>query len=438
MRQQVADFTMLESPPENSPPRLLDSLEWAVEMTGAVGASQPPWLSALAEMLLRATDPERKGHDAAATLRAARYVTFETLHLIPQIDGSPAGPKLSKVIHWGGQELLVDASKSEPMLANPMAEELFQRFTRPDLRAAIRTCMFRSPSFVEEYFRAHYTLHDLPEATAAVPEDVPSSASEAGDRSPRLEVGVRIHAQPVEHDGAFSTLDASAMQEPESTAPAAPSEPFTLSDAPSKTLGVSEDGGETPRVPLENAPVHQVASLIDQDSDLLGDDRDALRMSAGESMDERSPTSTKKACPKARKVVAKSQQSPDGFKGPMEVVSYAGNLSLKWDKDVQQFQSSDGRRLVKAGRDDPFGWELLDAHGDRIARVFAVTRGRIDAGFEVPSEVYDMTLDFGQECVLLVPSNDGTAVLNGTELGELKSSDRLALFPAAYRIRVSR
>ena len=190
--------------------------------------------------------------------------------------------------------------------------------------------------------------------------------------------------------------------------------------------------------PLENAPVHQLTSLIAQDSDLLEDEGDALHMSAGELIDESSPRSVKKARPKPREVAAKSQQSPDGFKGPMEIVSYAGDLSLTWDKDMQEFQSSDGRRLVKARRGDPFGWELLDEHGDRIARVFAVTHGRIDKGFEVPSDVYDTTLDFGQECVLLVPANDGTAVLNGTELGELKSNDRLKLFPAAYRLRVSR
>ena len=93
MREQVADFTMLDSPPEQSPPRLLDSLEWGIEQTGSVTASQPPWLSALALMLLRTIDPEQKEHSAAAMLRGARYATFETLHLTPRIKGSPRGPK---------------------------------------------------------------------------------------------------------------------------------------------------------------------------------------------------------------------------------------------------------------------------------------------------------------------------------------------------------
>lgn len=441
IREQVADFTMLESPPDDPPAHLLDQLEWVAETTGARTASPPPWLSALADMLARATEPEQKEHGAAVMLRGARYVNFETLYLTPQLTGSPAGPKLSKLVHWSGRELFVDSSKSEPALARPMAEELFQRFNRPDLRAAIRTCMFRGVSFVEEYFRTHHTLRDLPETPSEVPQTVPNSDSEAADdgkRSRGLEVGVRIRAQPVELDGAASTLEASAQQESESSTPPALFEPCGLGDAPDETIHVSEDREDTPMTPVENAPVHQLAALIAQDSDLLGDERDALHMSAGESIDEPSPSSVKKARPKAREVAAKSQQSPDGFKGPMEIVSYASDLSLTWDKDMQEFQSSDGRRLVKAGRGDPFGWELLDEHGDRIVRVFAVTHGRIDKGFEVPSDIYDMTLDFGQECVLLVPANDGTAVLNGTELGELKANDRLALYPAAYRLRVSR
>lgn len=185
IKQKTADLQHLptqisEATPFSVLPRLASLIEERFDRNPriTVPSTRRDWLNQIGNDLERI-----ELHDEAETARIrakaselaiTQWQTAHDLHLIPYIDGTPAGtPRSAEAIWFEGVLYVEDRSKAKLALA--VSREIGRAF-RPDIEDAIKYCFNRSPEDVTEYLEEIFTLTAEQQGTEIVPKTAESEA----------------------------------------------------------------------------------------------------------------------------------------------------------------------------------------------------------------------------------------------------------------------
>jgi hypothetical protein len=188
VKRKTADFQRLASDVNSNPPfsgiaLLSDCIEDRVQQgsfpTGPSGTKD--WLRVLGTELCRVafdSDDETQRVRALAG-RLAETVWQETggVHIIPYIEGKPAGTERASDVIWRDGILYVE-SMARGRLARRVPEEIGRAFVRADIKAALDYGFERPASDVREYLSENFTLVGTTDevAKAGADEGVESSS----------------------------------------------------------------------------------------------------------------------------------------------------------------------------------------------------------------------------------------------------------------------
>ena len=186
VKQKTADLQNLpvqisEVPPFSSLPRLAGLIQEQFDRNPriAVPATRRPWLNQIGEDLERIELPDEsetaRVRARAAELATTIWQTAEELHLIPYIDGVPAGTPRSAEAIWFEKVLYVE-DRPIAKLARAVSQEIGRAF-RSDVEDAIKFCFDRSPEYVTDYLEETFKL--TPRQAAAEPRLQPIEANPA-------------------------------------------------------------------------------------------------------------------------------------------------------------------------------------------------------------------------------------------------------------------
>ena len=142
-----------------------------------------PWLAALGRNLSRLRSAKRRDllteaePDYAASrthakrLLQTKLYDVEQLEVTPYMDGQPAGEGNSPTVLWLEDFLYIQ--ESGPRSHRELVKVFTDVFQNPNLRAAIRDCIERDPSWIDQYFEHNFDLEDH-----VISQDVPYELSE--------------------------------------------------------------------------------------------------------------------------------------------------------------------------------------------------------------------------------------------------------------------
>lgn len=125
------------------------------------------------------------------------------------------------------------------------------------------------------------------------------------------------------------------------------------------------------------------------------------------------------------------QQKAKSPPKPKLIELYARQRGFRRQPAGDGFIHADGRRIEKAER--PFHWEESDGKGN-VVRLW-ITDHRLAAGVEVDAELWNLITRQPSTTAVLLPDGDhGPCLLSGHSLLKLKDEQRIAIFPARYRL----
>lgn len=249
VRQATADLSMLspelcgQAPFSHLPllAQVLEQRQTTCQPAGA--ASQPRWLVALADCLLRARSKAQSasngnGDDAdppwlpiAARLRKTQLQPVMSIQVIPYLNGEPAGQPNTRHGLWQDDRLYVVGTG--PRVYRALVDEISSAFDDHTIKRAIAACAQREPDWINEYFEAEFDLappesiavtrsHDAaelssgPEAPAAgpptgepeKPETEPGNEDEPDEEEDGVDVVIqrRKRARQARRDEAFAAF----------------------------------------------------------------------------------------------------------------------------------------------------------------------------------------------------------------------------------------
>jgi hypothetical protein len=186
VKQKTADLQHLpaqisEAPPFSSLPRLASLIEERFDRSPRIAAPATlrAWLNQIGKDLERIELPD-EGETARIRTRAAElattmWQTAQDLHLIPYIDGVPAGTPRSAEAIWFERVLYVE-DRPIAKLARAVSQEIGRAF-RPDVEDAIKFCFDRSPEYVTDYLEETFNLTPQQRVTEAVLQPTYSSVA---------------------------------------------------------------------------------------------------------------------------------------------------------------------------------------------------------------------------------------------------------------------
>jgi hypothetical protein len=146
----------------------------------------PPWLDALGRNLSRLRSTKRRDlltelePDYAASRTHARRLLqtklyeVEQLEVTPYMDGQPAGEGNSPTVLWLEDFLYI--RESGPRGHRELVKVFTDVFQNPNLRAAIRDCIERDPSWIDQYFDHNFDLDDYVDSQST-PGELPEQPS---------------------------------------------------------------------------------------------------------------------------------------------------------------------------------------------------------------------------------------------------------------------
>lgn len=209
VKQAAADFRNLpgefsEAEPFDALPSLASHIEERFHQ-GYRSSGSPqdrPWLQELGQQIRRIkfddTEETDRVRDLGTQLSTTKWLTSDSLEIVPYIDGKPAGtPRRSEVLWLDG--ILYAENKPLARLAKAVAQEIGKAFRRPEIIDAIKLCFDRNSEFVISYMEENFDLiaeSELPLASQdeSTPEFEPEIDPPADDAS-------EAKADPFEAEG---------------------------------------------------------------------------------------------------------------------------------------------------------------------------------------------------------------------------------------------
>lgn len=138
-----------------------------------VSVQQKEWAIVFAYLLLRVLFEDKKTTDSVReiAIRLAQsqwyiYDAEDDLQVVPYLEGSPAGPPLSRSVIWIEDRLYIPEKGPERLL-DDVINELSRYFNHDRVTEALKACYERPPDFVIGYMERHFE-HDP--TTAFSPE----------------------------------------------------------------------------------------------------------------------------------------------------------------------------------------------------------------------------------------------------------------------------
>jgi hypothetical protein len=119
------------------------------------------WTSALGKKLrhILIDDPSRQEtiRKAAERLEITEWQIFDNLRVIPFIDGTPAGEVQSPPVSWIGTTIYVRDVRPVKIISS-ICDEIAPPFNSDEIREAIKMCIERDESFIEDYLNSTFTF----------------------------------------------------------------------------------------------------------------------------------------------------------------------------------------------------------------------------------------------------------------------------------------
>jgi hypothetical protein len=167
VKQKTADLQHLptqisEAVPFSGLPRLAGLIEERFDRNPriTVPATRRAWLNQIGKDLERIELPDEaetaRVRAKASELAETQWQAAQELHLIPYIEGTPAGTPRNAEAIWFERVLYVE-DRSMAKLARAVSQEIGRAF-RPDVEDAIKFCFERSTETVTEYLEEVFTL----------------------------------------------------------------------------------------------------------------------------------------------------------------------------------------------------------------------------------------------------------------------------------------
>ena len=155
-----------------------------------------PWLARIgAEMQRIEFDDEDETvriRSLAARLAVTKLHKATDLETVPYINGTPAGTARTVDVLWKDEVLFV-SDRSAASLAKSVAQELGRVFNRQEISDALKTCVYRDPDFISDYFSTNFKLADVDTTSKT------KSILESRDgKSPKTDVDIDKPAPPIE------------------------------------------------------------------------------------------------------------------------------------------------------------------------------------------------------------------------------------------------
>lgn len=97
---------------------------------------------------------------AAERLEKTVWQVFDNLKIIPFIDGTPAGQSSSPPVFWEGATIYVRDVKPVKIISS-ICDEIAPPFNSDEIREAIKICVERDESFIEEYLHSNFTFESI-------------------------------------------------------------------------------------------------------------------------------------------------------------------------------------------------------------------------------------------------------------------------------------
>ncbi|MAT27030.1 MAG: hypothetical protein CMN31_19880 [Sandaracinus sp.] len=390
-KERVADMRALPVGQhwDAMPAPLGAGLTWRVTDRSAKGktGAPPAWFSELTQCIYR-TVSEEQARDAAARLFNSTWQPCSRLRVTPYLAAEPVGESVARDVAWEGGVIFVRQDLGEAHLAESMVDEIARLIPERDLPRAIRVCVFRTASFVREYFGTHFELsqEDVPQLAHGAPTHAADALRDIGGRSPPSPAAKVPDAGPLdgEHD------DLAVVEEADDPSL---SEEFETNDADDAVVGDEEalvqpeDGLPTPELPP--------AELEDPGIDASPPD--------------------------------------DRERRPSPLRAYATNCGFTWDAETSTFRHPDGRSIHRLERQELFQWRLKHV-GSATTDIWVGERGSLEKGVVVPTEVWE-ALKSRSDTGLILPTNSGADLLPADQLASEVDRGNLVLFPASYRLR---
>jgi hypothetical protein len=227
VKQKTADLQYLptqisETMPFSGLPRLAILIEERFDRNPrvTVPATWRAWLNQIGKDLERIELPDEaetaRVRAKASELATTQWQTAQDLHLIPYIEGTPAGTPRSAEAIWFERVLYVE-NRSMAKLALAVSREIGRAF-RPDIEDAIKYCFNRSPEDVTEYLEEVFrlTAKDLP--TEAVPNAAGSEAAATEEVVDQHRLQQSASEFPEGEDAQPKSLTLSPPRQPEDNA----------------------------------------------------------------------------------------------------------------------------------------------------------------------------------------------------------------------------
>lgn len=389
-KEHVADMRMCPAGQKwgAMPAPLAASLAWRVtdQRARSRPGAAPAWFSELTQCIYRALS-EEQARDAAARLFNSTWQPCSRLRVTPYLASEPVGESVEREVVWEGGVVFVRDDRGEAHLAEPMVDEIARLIPERDLARALRVCVFRTESFIREYFGTYFKLSEekvpqlghgaLPPGTEALLRRgscaPPSSAAKAPD----------VIARSGDHHVATITeVGAAAFSEGSETNDA---------DAADDGLGVVEPDDGLPAPVLGTTTAELAGSRID------------------------------------------ASPLDDGERRPSSLRAYATRCGFTWDTETSTFRHPDGSSIHRLERAELFQWQLSRA-GSGTMDIWVGERGSLEKGVEVPTEIWE-ALKSRSDTGIILPSSSGPDLLGGDLIASEIHRGNLVLFPASYRLR---
>lgn len=182
-----------------------------------------PWLLALADGLLQVnlptTDETNHVHEVAHRLSQSCWQPCRQIEVTPFIEGTPAGLPHAREVLWHGKTFYVRHGRVVKVF-NAVIDELARAFANERVAEAIRACIERDVTFVNEYLEEHF---EVVTSKVAIPIDQPAALPEKNAE------GQVDHDESVAHPGLLDDAP-DGHEQPADTSEPEPDDPDGTTD----------------------------------------------------------------------------------------------------------------------------------------------------------------------------------------------------------------
>jgi hypothetical protein len=400
---------------------------------------QKDWLQALAEGLsrVRMENDEQTAHirSVAVRLSTTTWQPFHKIRVVPYIDSTPIGEPHSPEVLWHEQTLYVQ-DRQIVQLIKPLVEELSRPFGVAVVTDAIKMCVERPKSFVDEYLDCNFEMEELAAVTTSAPEELAADEETTQKASAIVdtELNPTTATTVIEPDG-HEPIEDNLLEETESDEPS-DGEPALVASEGGQPA--EEDGQQSDEESPETSQPHELADdsepvVAGPEASANGEPSKPSERWPGGQHHREHDTSGGNSKPGSEPHRGARDRTSRTESKPVLIARFAAASGFTWDVSRGLYANSQGATLRKAHA--PLDWERWSSQGKCECRYW-LSEQCLTRGIEVPADVWELIRTAPARYSMILEDLDGKAVEHpGMILIKLIDTEALGLFPAKYRIR---